>query len=123
MQRRPAAALGGESEKLARVVDAVDAEAGFRQKMSVSPLSARRVENARSHRQPEDFDYPSCLGARALRREYRIVFPEVLRVEIAFPPLGLTTQKNTGSRYAPKTSSIAARISYSVQYARAASRI
>ncbi len=98
MQRRPAAALGGESEKLARVVDAVDAEAGFRQKMSVSPLSAWCVENARSHRQPENFDYPPCLGARTLRREYRIVFPEVLRVEIAFPPLGLTTQKNTGSR-------------------------
>ena len=98
MQRRPAAALGGESEKLARVVDAVDAEAGFCQKMSVPSLPARRVENTRSHRQPEDFDYPSCLGARALRREYRIVFPEVLQIEIAFPPLGLTTQKNTGSR-------------------------
>ena len=48
--------------------------------------------------------------AIALEREQGFVFLEVLGVEVRRPPVR-PGQKNTGSRYAPNTSSIAARIS------------
>lgn len=77
----------------------------------MATLATRRIEHSRSHRKAEHLDHSARLGSRALGREHRIVFLEVLRIEIAFPPLRFTTQKNTGSRYAPNTVSIAARIS------------
>ena len=89
----------------------------------MASLTTWSIENARSDRKSQNFDDTRDLGAIALRSENWSVLEEIMRIEIAFPPLRLSTQKNTGSRYAPKTSSIAARISYSVQYERAASRM
>ena len=64
----------------------------------MAPLAARRIEHARANRKSEYLDYAASLLSSALRGEHRIVFLKVLRIEIAFPPLRLTTQKNTGSR-------------------------
>src|SRR6266496_2789970 len=91
--------------------------------MRVTTLPTWSIENARADGKSQNFDDTRDFGAITLRGEDRSVFQEIMRIEIAFPPLRLSTQKNTGSRYAPKTSSIAARISYSVQYERAASRM
>jgi len=77
----------------------------------VPPLTTRCIENARADGKSQNFDDTSNFGAVTLCSEDRRVFEEIMRIEIAFPPLRLSTQKNTGSRYAPKTSSIAARIS------------
>ncbi len=81
--------------------------------MRVAALTARRIQDARADRQTKQLDYPPSFGAIALGREDRTVFPEVMRIEIVFPPLPPRSvgQKKTGSRYAPNTSSIAARIS------------
>jgi hypothetical protein len=84
--------------------------------MRVTALTTGRIQDARADRQTEQLYYATSFSAIALRREDRTVFPEVMRIEIVFPPLPPRSmaQKKTGSRYAPKTSSIAARISYSV---------
>ena len=80
----------------------------------MSPLAARNVENVGSRRKPEQVDQ-SCDVSSILRQvEDRLVLEHVLRIEVRRPP-GTRFQKNTGSRYAPNTDSIAARISYSVQ--------
>jgi hypothetical protein len=77
----------------------------------MAPLPTWRIEDARANRKSEHVDNARSLGPIPLRCENRRVLEKVVRIEIAFPPLRLSTQKNTGSRYAPKTSSIAARIS------------
>ena len=74
-------------------------------------LTAWSIEYARPDRESKNFYDPRSFRAIALSGEYRRVLEKVMRIEIAFPPLRLASQKNTGSRYAPKTSSIAARIS------------
>ena len=84
------------------------------------PLPARHVEDPRIGGQAEDVHDPRHVAPVLLEREDRLVLEQVLRVEVVAPPL---RQKNTGSRYAPNTLSSAARISYSVQYDRAQSRM
>ena len=98
MQRRSASAPQRCGEQLARVVDAVYSKACLGQEVGVAALTARHVEDARSDRKPKDFDYSCNFGAIPLGGEDRRVFQEVVRIEIAFPPLQLATQKNTGSR-------------------------
>src|SRR5450755_2762598 len=88
--------------------------------MRVPALPARHIEDARVRRKLQHLHNPGDIAPVCFRREYRLVLEQVLRVEIVAPPLG---QKNTGSRYAPNTLSSAARISYSVQYDRAQSRM
>lgn len=83
--------------------------------MRVTALPARDVENSRSDRQTQDFLQPRDLDPVAPQVEDRLVLPQVMGVECRLPPLRGFLQKKTGSRYAPKTDSIAARISYSVQ--------
>ena len=111
MKRWTSPTLKSGSQELSRIIDAVYAEPRFGKQVRVTALTTRRIENARANRKSEHIDNSRSLRAVALGREYRSVFKEVVRIEIAFPPLQLSTQKNTGSRYAPKTSSIAARIS------------
>ena len=111
VKRRTGPARCREREKHGRIIDSVHAVARFSEQMRMATLPARRIEHPRSHRKSKCFDDATRLGSGTLRREDWIVFLEVLRIEIVFPPLRLTTQKNTGSRYAPNTVSIAARIS------------
>ena len=85
------------------------------------PLSARHVEDPLPDRQSDQLDQARHLGAVTLGRKDGLVLEQVARVEVRPPPVpggSLTPrrgQKNTGSQYAPNTSSMAARISYSVQ--------
>ena len=123
MKRLAGSTLCREGEKLAREVYTVDAKAGFSEKMRMPSLSAGRVQNPGTGREAEYLDEPACFAAITLWSEDGGVLEKILRIEIAFPPLRAARQKKTGSRYAPNTSSIAARISYKVQYARAASRM
>lgn len=105
-----------------RIVEAVDVEAGFCEQVSVSSLAARNVENPGPRRQAEQVDNSCDFGAIPLESEEGLILEKVVSVEVRLPPLAAAfRQKNTGSRYAPNTSSRAARISWSVQYARAAS--
>lgn len=64
----------------------------------MTTLPAWSIEHARAHRQSKNFDEAPGFSPVALRRENGSVLKEVLRIEIAFPPLRRTTQKNTGSR-------------------------
>lgn len=81
----------------------------------MAPLPARHIEHARANRQLEELNETRYFLAIALGREEEAVFPEIVGVESRLPPLARFLQKKTGSRYAPNTVSIAARISYSVQ--------
>jgi hypothetical protein len=87
--------------------------------VGVPPLAAGRVHHARADREAEHLERARHLPAVTLEAEERPVLFQVLSVEEGRPPFGAARvrqgQKKTGSRYAPKTSSIAARISYSVQ--------
>jgi len=89
----------------------------------MTTLTTRYVEYTRAVGQSEELDESSYFLPIALEREKRAVLQEIVGVEGRLPPLARFRQKKTGSRYAPKTASIAARISYSVQYARAQSRM
>lgn len=95
----------------------------------MAPLAARDVEHPGAVGKGKDGEEPRRLLPVALEREDRVVLEQVMSVEVRLPPVGgrrgarPLIQKNTGSRYAPNTSSIAARISNRVQYARAQSRI
>jgi hypothetical protein len=79
--------------------------------MRMPTLAARHVENARPRRQSQKLDEPRSLLAIALEGKKRAVLQQIVSVERGLPPLFRFLQKNTGSRYAPNTVSIAARIS------------
>lgn len=64
----------------------------------MTALSARNVENTRPDWQAKYVNQARSFRAIAFEREYRRVLEEVLRVEVALPPLRLAFQKNTGSR-------------------------
>jgi hypothetical protein len=83
--------------------------------MRVATLPARYVQNSRANRQLEDLDETRRFFSIALRCEEEAVLTEIVGVECRLPPLARLLQKKTGSRYAPNTVSIAARISYKVQ--------
>ena len=74
-------------------------------------LSARHVEHARPNRKSQQLDKARYFLSVALGREKKTVLTEIVGVEGRLPPLARFRQKKTGSRYAPKTASIAARIS------------
>ena len=79
----------------------------------MSPLATGTIQDPCADRQLEDVDEARDLAAIAGQVEQRLVLEEIRLVEVRAPPL--PGQKKTGSRYAPNTSSSAARISYSVQ--------
>ena len=68
----------------------------------MASLAARAFENASARRESEDLDQPRDLSPVPLEREERLVFEEVLGVEVRRPPVARarrsTRQKNTGSR-------------------------
>ncbi|GJG88600.1 hypothetical protein tb265_37810 [Gemmatimonadetes bacterium T265] len=83
----------------------------------MSALAARAVEDACAGGKLEKVDQARDLAPVPRLGEERFVLGEVVRVEVRRPPvggargLGRPVQKKTGSRYAPNTSSNAARIS------------
>ena len=81
-----------------RIVEPVDVVAGFRQEMRMSSLSAWHIENSRSGRQAEDVDQARDFLSVALEFEDRLVFEEVVGVEVRLPPFAFPAQKKTGSR-------------------------
>lgn len=83
---------------MAGVVEAIDIVSGLGEKMSVSSLTARNVEDSRASRQSQDVDDPRDFLAITLELEDGLVFEKVVRVEVRFPPFGFFRQKNTGSR-------------------------
>jgi len=79
--------------------------------MRVATLAARYIKNTRADGKAKELDESRCLLPIALGREKEAVLTEIVGVECGLPPLARFLQKNTGSRYAPNTDSIAARIS------------
>ena len=107
-ERRTCASFLRTVEKRRRVVESIDPVTGLGEEVCMPSLPARYIQDASTGWQLEDFDEARNLASVATRVEDRLVFEEVLLVEIRGPPVA---QKKTGSRYAPNTSSIAARIS------------
>jgi hypothetical protein len=83
--------------------------------MGVSPLPTRAIKHPGPTGECQQFNESRDLPPILREIKERFVLLEVLLVEVGGPPRAARAQKNTGSRYAPKTSSSAARISYSVQ--------
>ena len=114
----PGAALPCLPDQMRRVVQTVDVEAGFGEQMRVASLTAGYVQHPRPGWEREDLHQTRDLASVADEIEDRFVLEQVVRVEVRGPPLlrlACGRQKNTGSRYAPNTSSRARRISNSVQ--------
>ena len=105
------AALPGNREQFSGVVETVNIVSGFGQQVRVPSLPARNVENAGTDGESEQVNETRRFLAIPLGREEQAVLQEIVGVESRLPPLARFTQKKTGSRYAPKTVSIAARIS------------
>jgi hypothetical protein len=74
-------------------------------------LTAGYIQKTGAIWQCEQIDEPRYLLSIAREREKQAVLPEIVGVECRLPPLARFLQKKTGSRYAPNTVSIAARIS------------
>ena len=116
-KRAPRAALARAIQQLAREIEAVDVEPRLREQVCVTSLSARDVEHALAGRKPKQVDESSNFAAIASKIEDGLVLEQIVRVEVLSPPVvfygrpNATAQKNTGSRYAPNTVSMAARIS------------
>ena len=87
-RRVPVPALSRAREQVARVVEAIDVEAGFGEQMRVASLAARHVEHARAGRKAEHVDEARDLATIALERKERLVLEQILRVEVALPPFG-----------------------------------
>lgn len=77
----------------------------------MTTLTTGHIEDLGADRKLHYLDESTDFNAVALEIEYGLVLPEVMGVEGRLPPLRSRTQKNTGSLYAPKTDSSAARIS------------
>jgi hypothetical protein len=103
--------FAGNSKQLLGVVETIHVVSSFCQEMRVPSLSAGDVQYWRSNGKPEQIHETRCFVAIALGREERAILEEIVGVECRLPPLGRLGQKKTGSRYAPNTVSMAARIS------------
>lgn len=95
---RSGAATAGDFQQMLGVVERVYVVSGFGKKVSVPALSARDIENPRSHWKAEHVDDPRCFLAIPLEREDRLILEQIMGVEIRLPPFGGLFQKNTGSR-------------------------
>ncbi len=85
-EARSGAALARALQEIARVIESVDVESCFGEQVCVASLSAGDVEQARTGWKPEDVDESSDFMSVALEREQRLVFEQVLSVEVALPP-------------------------------------
>lgn len=68
-ERGSRTALPGSGEERRREIQAIDEKARFREQMTVSPLSARYVEDTRARGQPEHVNDTRDLAPIALERE------------------------------------------------------
>jgi len=109
IRARPA--LPRDLEQVVGVVESIDVVARFSEQVRVPSLAARDVQHARADGKSKQLDEPRDFRASSFGCEQRAVLEKIVRVERRLPPLAALLQKNTGSRYAPKTVSIAARIS------------
>ncbi len=66
--------------------------------MSVPALPAWDVENSGSDGKSEHVQQPSDFTSVALGRKNRLVFQQIVGVEICLPPFSPSDQKKTGSR-------------------------
>ena len=80
------------------VIESVDVVSRFCQQVSVPSLTARDIEYPRARRQSQDVDHSTDFVAVALESEDRLVFEQIVRVEIRLPPFAFPAQKKTGSR-------------------------
>jgi hypothetical protein len=84
-----------------RVVETVHAVTGLGEQVRVTPLTTRHVEDAGTRWKGEQLDQSSDLAAIAREIEDRLIFEQVVGVEVGLPPLGRLLggrQKKTGSR-------------------------
>jgi hypothetical protein len=87
-QARSRPACERPSEQVAREVQTVDPETSFREKMCVPTLAARHIEDAGSRWKTEHLGEACYLTTVAFGCEERLVFVQVLGVEVARPPIG-----------------------------------
>ena len=115
---RSSSALARNLQQVLGVVEPVYVEAGLSEQVCVPPLATRHIQNPGTCGESEQVDDSRRLGPISLQSEERLVLEKIVGVEVGLPPfiaghpvLPRVGQKNTGSRYAPNTSSIAALIS------------
>jgi hypothetical protein len=94
-----------------RIIEAIDVETSLSEQMRVTPLTAWHIENSSARGKAEQVEEAGRFAPVALESEKWAVLQEIVGVERGLPPFFCLLQKKTGSRYAPKTLSIAARIS------------
>lgn len=105
-------AFAGALQERRRIVHAVHVVSRLRQQVRMASLTTGAVKDSRSHGKGQYVDESRHLAAVLREVEERFVLQQVPLVEVRGPPVRLRQrQKNTGSRYAPKTLSSAARIS------------
>jgi hypothetical protein len=85
---RPRSACPSPSEQVAREIQTVDAKTSFREEMRVPTLAARHIEDAGFRWKAEHLDEACYLTTVAFGCEERLVFVQVLGVEVARPPIG-----------------------------------
>lgn len=95
---RPSSPRPRPREELAREVEPIDTETRLGEKMRMASLTAGNVQNPRGGWQPEEIDDASHLATVALQVEERLVFAQIIGVEIASPPV-------VGATSAPRTDS------------------
>ena len=88
VERRPDATFACASEQILREIQSVNTKAGLGEQMGVAALPAGDVEDARADVESENFDEPRDFLAIALEGEQRLIFSEVLIVEVGRPPVG-----------------------------------
>ena len=88
-QRRADAARLRAREELSREIESVDAESGLGEEVGVASLAAGHVEDTCAGGKAENVDEARDLLAVALEREDGLVLAQVMRIEIARPPLDL----------------------------------
>jgi len=118
-KRGACAARPSTREQVARQIETVDVEPRFRQQVGVAPLATRDVEYPRTGREAKQLEETPYFPPISREVEDGAVFAQVLGIEVRRPPVAFPgslfpwsrAQKKTGSRYAPKTVSSAARIS------------
>ena len=115
---RSLAAPPGDREQMRRIVQSMHPEPRLGQKMRVAAMPTWDVQDSGSSREAQDLDQAGHLSAVARQIEDGLVLQQVVGIDVRCPPLArlppappCRAQKKTGSRYTPKTSSIAARIS------------
>ncbi|HEX6574928.1 MAG TPA: hypothetical protein VF042_08135 [Gemmatimonadaceae bacterium] len=80
-----------------RVIETFNGVPCFSKQMRMSALSAGYIEKARTCRQTKEIDQPRNFLPVAREGKDRLVFEQIMGVEIRLPPLAFL-QKKTGSR-------------------------